>query len=276
MSETRKLTPGQISDVRGVFREQEPVSGVLFELYPNNYLSLQPPIWDSGQSSEGVVSWYEQRYGPIKINANLHPLTGSVSGKASSIREQRGGCGIWARTLQEIENELPTVTQELAQARGQVLFLGNGLSDVPLHLADCFQGGKLDRPPVIVDMFSYPALMQDFIRLDEVLRHLSIPPSSLVNFTEFYTKLNSLVLACEGGFLKAIEYFVGSGQAPPILNNSSLIINCFGPSAKTLSEQLRFLAPGGKLLTTQKEVYVPPEFRLESLRSGATKITRVI
>ncbi len=276
MGEPRSvLTERELFGIRNTFGRRKRASNVSFEFHTSGSLSLQPPIWDSGQPLEHVLNWYEQRYGPVEIDARVYPMTGSILGKAQLIRAKRGGCGIRARTLAETEAVFPGIRGELAQVQGRVLFLGNGLSDIPLKPAKRFKRGELTHPPTMVDMFSYQDLLIDFTRLDQTLQRLSIDPATLGNYRDYYQKLSALVLACDDGSLKVIEYFVGSDKPPQTLMDSSLIVNCYGPSGRTLPEQLSFLAPGGRLFTTLEGAYVPPGYRSEYLGSGATKITRI-
>jgi hypothetical protein len=188
-----------------------------------------------------------------------------------------GGFGITWRTIAELEEDLPTITESLLKERGKIVFLGNGFSDVPLLVAKRYQAGLVKVPPVVVDIFDYNLVLEDF----EIIKDgfLSKNISSPRPMAECHAKVSRLVKAANQGDLQLIRYYVGSGNVPDQIKEASLLINCFGPNIRSIKEQLSMLGKDGELCTSYKLFEsIPQTLKVEiespNLLGFTTKITQ--
>lgn len=158
-----------------------------------------------------------------------------------------GGDGITYRSIDEIERMIPTVSKRFLRETGKIIFLGNGLSNVPLITAERHLRGKLKEIPVIVDLFDYESLQKDYENIMENCRRNNcVLPLHLQPDYEIARAINQ---ACQEGHLKTVVYYVGSGKIPVDLKGASLAINCMGPNFNSINEQISMLAIGGELYT---------------------------
>lgn len=158
-----------------------------------------------------------------------------------------GGAGITDRTIDSIERTIPTVHERLSRETGKIIFLGNGLSGVPLIAAERYLNGVIKEPPVIVDVFDYGLLQKDYENIIENCRKSNCELPLCVQ--PAYETLRAINQAVQDGHLKAIIYYVGSEKVPADLKNASLVINCMGPNAESIREQISMLSIGGDLYT---------------------------
>lgn len=176
-----------------------------------------------------------------------------------------GGAGITYRSIDEIEIIIPTVTKRFLRETGKIIFLGNGLSNVPLTAAERHSEGELKKIPVIVDLFDYESLQKDFENIMENCRRNNcVLPLHLQPDYEIARAINQ---ACQEGHLKTVVYYVGSGKIPVDLKSASLIINCMGPNFNSINEQISMLAIGGELYTH----YYLDKLTSNALRTSITK-----
>jgi hypothetical protein len=157
-----------------------------------------------------------------------------------------GGIGITARTIEEIEKEIPGITSRLYSERGKVAFIGNGFSNVPVEYA-LRQGHKLGEAPIIIDMFDYEKVYVDLKRLSIELAQKDVDRT----FIEHNLKcVKEIFKAIQREHIRSVKYFFGDKKLPSVLQNCSLVINCFGPPISTLDEQLDMLMVSGKLYSS--------------------------
>lgn len=247
----------QIQVIKAVLAGYTPTkSGATFSFRDGvNQLIIHSPVREYGSmDDEELIVWYEDTY-HINYRELAHKMSPEEyraevvkEAKYSKQREFIGGLGLTARSLDEVEEEIPTSTKALEHASGRVIFIGNGLSDAPLFLAEKFHGGKIDSPPIIVDMFDYEKLYEDLAEISRRISDMMVPlPFPL---EENSVKLGNLIKALRQGDLIAVNYCVGSNSPPEILQGASMIINCHGPATASIEDQLSLLAPGGSLYTT--------------------------
>lgn len=156
-----------------------------------------------------------------------------------------GGSGVSGRTAAQLEQAMPGIGERLAAERGKIVFLGNGLSTVPVEVAE---KGRKSEPPVVADVFDYPAILADFKDLMMALTEDGVDVTQVPFLLDRIR--NALVInkGIADGTIKAVNYIVGSGNPPEELKDADLIVNCYGPSATTtLSEQWSLLKPTGEL-----------------------------
>ena len=154
---------------------------------------------------------------------------------------------ITSTSWSDMANIAPEVTKILSTAKGKVVFIGNGLSPIPLIFADQFTHGDLRIRPMINDQFDYLLLLDDLTMASDSLRDQKLPVTS--RFTIYQSAANKIVTALENEQLEMMKYMFVHGQKPPqLLANADHVFNIWGPSAnRTLDEQLKLLAPGGIL-----------------------------
>ena len=162
-----------------------------------------------------------------------------------SAQKLMGGLGLTGRT---VDDSGEWVEKEALSETSKIVILGNGFSSIPLRLANRHLLGSLAHPPVVLDRINYPNYLADLHRLDEELGLVGLPPLSKGLHVDV---ISELVSAHRAGNIRLLEYVVGSGNPPEPAKNAGLAINIYGPSYTSLGEQLSFLRPGGRLITTQ-------------------------
>jgi len=157
-----------------------------------------------------------------------------------------GGIGITARTIEEIEKEIPGITSRLYSEKGKVAFIGNGFSNVPVEYS-LKHDSRLEDTPIIVDMFDYEKAYMDLKRLSVEIAHTDID-KKFINHNLICAK--EIFKAIQREYIRSVTYFFGDKKPPSVLKNCSLVVNCFGPPISTLDEQLDMLMVGGKLYSS--------------------------
>lgn len=243
----------------GLLSEFGSKSGVTFTARNRYYISLSPPDLSQTLTDEQLISL--MKHSPVPSGQESMRADAETDEEVILIAKMidtgryLGGTGITGRDIEQLEEYIPTVTQRLKDERGKIVFLGNGVSDVPLIAAINHANGLLTAEPVVVDIFDYELLLDDFnmISLQCTNQGITIPSG----FSEHHLKLQALVTAAQQGNLKFINYYVGSGTPPQEIHNADLIINCMGPGRQTGTEQFSLLRIGGELYTNYE--YRTPE-----------------
>lgn len=157
--------------------------------------------------------------------------------------EDLGGFGITARNLDQLEVTFPGFERRMDTETGKIVFLGNGLSDVPLIPAERYSCGEIEYPPVINDLFDYGHLYLDLLdlRTGFTLKGLRNP------FENVICRLENLIEQVDLGNVVMKSYFFGSKDVPLEYCDASFAINSFGPPVTTISEQVSILGQGGEL-----------------------------
>jgi hypothetical protein len=154
-----------------------------------------------------------------------------------------GGHDMTRRTIDDLAVYLPHIKELIEHEQGKIVILGNGLSAIPIDLAERFTSGQVSESPVIVDVVNYELLLEDLKRLREIFEaHGEDYP-----FADDLEVVAQIVEAKQNGSLRTESYMVGSGEAPESLLNAGLVINPQGPSLQTYQEQLSYLAENGIL-----------------------------
>ncbi|MBN2015448.1 hypothetical protein JW766_01310 [Candidatus Dojkabacteria bacterium] len=180
----------------------------------------------------------------------------------------------WSAAL--CETEFPGILERIERERGKILFLGNGLSDIPLIPAALLSKGILDQPATIVDVFDYMLLKDDIYAVYELLKGNGPIPQNL------WYILNKTVFLCNAislGRLKVIQYCFGTSNIPAELLNSNLVVNLWGPPITTLHEQLALLTVGGELYLKgieTRHLVLSAEFEFTPLAKGVGGIIQRI
>ncbi len=183
-----------------------------------------------------------------------------------------GGIGIQAYTIDQVNVLLPGVKERLKTVQGQIAFFGNGFSNAPLTLRE----RKNIPPPLIVDMFEYPTIYQDYRQLARICERFRLP-----FHIPWAKQLVDLIEPINDGSLHAVQHFFRKDpqQLPSALHNLHMAINHLGPPDEAFEEQLTTLAPGGELWIwiTNSELFkkIPRNFSVQNVRTtGGFVITR--
>ncbi len=157
-----------------------------------------------------------------------------------------GGHGITDRTMPQLAEALPTVDQALAAEAGQVVFLGNGLSSAPLDVARRYQEGKRETPPIVADLFDYDRAEDDLRLLQNDLDRAGLSVFTYMGspLPETIERLAAMNEAIRAGEVQVVRHFFGVRQRFPT-QSIALAVNCWGPDASSLPEQLSMMGPGG-------------------------------
>ncbi|MFC1609902.1 hypothetical protein ACFL6C_03000 [Myxococcota bacterium] len=166
--------------------------------------------------------------------------------RISLTRDALGGIGATGRTLEEMEKDIPGLKNRLAQEQGKIVFLGNGLSPAPLEAVQAFKSGRLQTPPVILDVIDYAAVAEDLAQLKKALEAKGID----FPFDEELEAAREITLAEAEGDLVVVQCLLGQDPVPEQAKDASLVINSHGPGLDTLPEQVSLLRDGGDLATT--------------------------
>lgn len=155
-----------------------------------------------------------------------------------------GGIGITDRHIEEIELSIPGTIKQLEEhnhdsynSKGKIAFLGNGLSIAPLSIASA------KKPPIIVDVFDYAQLQYDLEEITSGFKKHHMPNI----FFEELSAIHAINTGISQNKIKSVRHIFGTTPVPRMLCDIALAINCHGPPATTLYEQLEILAPGGRL-----------------------------
>lgn len=225
-------------------------SGISFTFH-RGLIALFPPQADyRGSSDEELFLWYERRHGlnyedfGVFIDSESYRRDLIARARAEKPLEFIGGIGITGRTLNDLCRGIPSLKEKLHSQTGKVIFLGNGFSAASLDVARLYEDGKVNVAPVVVDIFDYEDALEDVFNVIAKFKQSGLP--ILFPLDQTASNLRGLVEAKKRGFLKTVKYLVGSGKLPPSLTRASVIINSYGPSRQSLSEQLSMLAAGGE------------------------------
>jgi len=226
-------------------------SGIVVR-YNGRYLDLYPPT-PIINDSDDIAEWAGNRGFDVEGQADSREVA-LAQARLMKAKENIGGSGITARSLEGVEEECPGLENALNTETGKVVVLGAGFSPLADRLAAMRVAEQVQETPVLVDLYNYDAAYNDLVAL-----HRFIPPGTpafekLEHFTEH---MKTIVAAIHAGHLKVVTYLVGSGNVPDELRNASLIINMYGPRGNTLSDQLAMLAPGGRLMTNYNLDSIP-------------------
>jgi hypothetical protein len=234
---------------------------------------------------EELILWYETetgaRFDDVRDFQSYDQYRSDVLGSAKGLksREYIGGAGVTDRGIDELAQQLPGVKEDLGSVAGKVVFLGNGLSDVPLIVSQRYARGSVKTSPVVVDLFLNSDLKNDLERVVEESKKRGIEiPRSLENY---YRKVRLLDVEIQEGNLANVQYHVGSGNVPSELTNADLIINSNGPDVTSIHEQLSMLAVGGLLYVSYPiegnhiDFEITPLYMKGLDYSTATKIKRL-
>lgn len=149
---------------------------------------------------------------------------------------------ITSRSSRTIEGIIPGLIERITKEEGKILFIGNGLSDIPLVAS---QKDRVGLELIVVDIFKYQDLTDDLQRFHDALTEQQIPePLNLRLYLRGATQLSQ---AIKTGSLKFVYYCFGSNTIPRSLLDADLVINIVGPSIETISEQVQLLRIGGEL-----------------------------
>lgn len=171
----------------------------------------------------------------------------SLSPPGTAVSSHVGGIGITSRSFEKVKKLLPSLSHALYHEYGKIIVLGNGLSDFALTLAKFHELGYLREEPIIVDLFDYEKLFQDFLEIAKLFVEAQLP---LAPFMPDFHTLFQIKKARENHNLQAVVHEVGRDNPPACIQDAPLIVNCFGPPEHTLAQQAKLLAPGGMLLFT--------------------------
>lgn len=269
--------PSQI--LEEIVSEIEIESGVRFECDEGDVKHfIRPPHAPITISEDDLIKWAvsEGRVGFNPLRKDLKYRKWLLEAAKSQYDLGRvGGLDMSAFNLKEVERYLPGIGRIINEETGKVGFIGNGLSDVPLIVAERYKKREVFKIPVIADMFSFELLHMDMKKMERryEARGLKFP------YEKELGKLARLVEAIEDGYLVAVKYFFGSDALPNTLKNCVLVINRHGPPSSTINEQLQMLSPSGQLYYSSVgyepgELKVPKGFRLYELDRHA-KILRL-
>lgn len=213
-----QYTRDERREIEGIFRDRPTRSQVNFKLVGSS-LSLDP------KEAINVI--------------------GNQTGMNSSVHLFLGGIGVTARDITQLNRELPPIEERLLSERKRIVFAGNGLSNVPLLLAEKYRLGQVEDPPVVVDVFDYYRFLEDFDTFNFDLLRLGVPLPNFFGF--FHQNLKDLVQAAKASLVKLVCYYFGISELPNEIKNTMLAINCYGPSYSSIKDQLSMLATKGEL-----------------------------
>lgn len=198
-----------------------------------------------GMGAEGKFSAVVRFAGETESGVRLVAVNNDIllnTPRLSGLENLMGGYGVLGRTIDEMNMIIPGISDRLIREEGKIVFLGNGLSDAAYWL------GSKKRTIVVVDMFDYRVLAEDFMRFERYLVEIGIGAPKL--FGLFSSRLKRLVRGIEEGRIFFEQHLLGStGRLPVSLLESSMVVNLFGPSMATLALQLGMLALEGELWT---------------------------
>lgn len=183
-----------------------------------------------------------------------------------------GGMAITSRTLADVENTFPSITERLDRTRGKIVFLGNGFSDVPLLYAERYEQKLLEEPTVVADLVNYPFALTRLEWLKQSLQESGFA----FPFENQLATTRRLVTAASYGDLQLVQWLLGHEAVPEIVKEAELAINVFGPPVETLPDQLKILKRQGVLVTTYRSSTVPEGFADTTLFGKYHGIERVI
>jgi len=282
--EEQKMGNEQIKEtIEAIVTKSNPTkSGVLFYVgksYKGEFqFSADSPLQTVTESDDQLLDWYKKLvHFHKKADYEKHEEYRQrliKDARYTKAREFTGGYGITKRSIDVLQQELPGVEQMLAKAQGKILFLGNGLSEVPLIISSRYGKGKFREPPIIVDMFNYFLLDRDLELLSETIKQKGLPP--LDRLVQSKQSTARLCEAIQKGSLKAVNYYFGQGNPPDSLVGAQLIINSYGPPSNTMGEQIGLLKIGGQLYTTYDKYDPPSGFNKQIIPSPDPNHPRLV
>lgn len=181
-----------------------------------------------------------------KINGDISVALDSSKNKDNT-KHGVGGIGITGRKFDDIEQDAPDLKELLESVSGKVVFLGNGFSDYPLVVVNRYREKEISEKPVIVDIFDYRLLEENFKEIKMKLEEKGIRiPQKLIDDIYVVSAINEAV---EKGDLIILKYRIGDkeNEVPQELLNSDLVVSVFGPGLSVIREELGFLRKGGRL-----------------------------
>lgn len=243
MREPREPIDPLIEPINEVLKDFVPKSGVIFPYKgPYDHQLVSPGVTFPEHELREV---FEKRNGPkphYYTQENWDSYFETWKKGHSYRHEGMTWPKLNSRSLESYDDEIPGIANKIKSETGKVVILGNGLSLVPVEIGERYLRGLVQTPPVIVDLFDPRDLYTDLIRLKEMLDEKRLP-----NPWE-YDLLNAQSLddAIQRGAISYVHYFVGNGDPPPEIQNADLVINCYGPSLRSLEEQVSLLSPTGE------------------------------
>lgn len=267
-----------ISRIKEIIGSYSPKSGVKFTYERENKYGLFRPDREILMSDNELIEWAENfsgdTYDSFKDRMSLEEYEHHMLEDARDYKK-REGVGSIHISSGNLEICIPGITDRINLEKGKIVFLENGLSEIPVSMALKFKEGQLMEIPVIVDIFDYKELLEDLYCLGYEFSQHDIP-------FPYLNKLNQTSNICKqitNGNLLAVNHFVDQKNIPRELKNASLLINSNLP-ASTLEKQLLMLAPGGQLYTYQINVVTDAKYNVSSIcdesgRPKASGITRI-
>ncbi len=183
-------------------------------------------------------------------------------------RREMGGLGVTARSVRGMEEEMPGIAARLESETGKVVFLGNGACGAPFV---CRKAEEI----VLVDAVGYNDLLGDLIDFSLIL------PEELkirMEYFQILSRVKMIVTAVRKGKMQTVEYTVGNGEVPTEAKKADLAINFYGPSFRTIGDQLAMLGEKGELFINCEATElarIPEEFEVWPLAGRVNGITGV-
>lgn len=252
------------------------LSGIRFE-----YAGIFPPISPLKQEDDDIAGFLALKTNTAYLALQKKLAAGKfrqliendMDFKQSQKHKGVGGIGVTSRGPEELEKEIPWANEILSLETGKIAFLGNGFSSVPLIYAKKYEEGKLSHPPIILDCFDYTLAREDFISFKIHCEQYDLPLDP--RYARCFDNLFELCSEIQNKNLIPVNYFFGQNDVPRILEGTELAVNCHGPPASSLDEQLSILRVGGELCTNNwltKDIIktIEPNFLIYDIKDWRT------
>ncbi len=156
----------------------------------------------AGDSLEGLLSQQGKTKSGIQFKINGGQVIVYPPGAETEISV--GGFGITDRSVVKMDEEAPGLSELFNNAQGHVIFVGNGFSDYPLSLAERYKQGEISHQPIIVELYDYRLVLEDFTNLRRAFEKGGFEfPSELEGP---YQTVKRIVDAMDAGLITSFTY----------------------------------------------------------------------
>lgn len=230
-----------------------PQSNVRFHFEPRSGGMIIPVRRSGKYTDQEVLNYIRNVHKQDSYFDSLNPIQqAEFIAEARDIleTEKLGGLGITHRSLSQIEEILPGVTERLSEARGNIVILGNGLSTAPEEIMALHDKHEIKPSITLLDLVDPQELLTDIIELKETFIKNKIP------FPETYEqdldRCALLVALIQTEKVKFVHYFLGDSSPPKEAQEADFILNIHGPNEASQEEQISLLNKGGIFITNYR------------------------